>query len=236
MGSSFGSGGTMTTSTTDRRTYPAGDPTGVSAARRIPTAKWTDRRVVVGAMLTLGSLLGVVLLVNGTNHTTEVWVFRADLAPGSQVTPDDVELSPVKVPDVSRYLMASQSPVGSVTKSSVTTGELVSPRSLVGEDSVNTRLVTLPVERHHLPVDIQRGQAVDVYEVVRGTDGQPVGDPRLVLSAVTVAGVDDASSRFGGSSLEVGVVLTVPADDVSKLVAADAGGTLTLVRVPSETQ
>lgn len=207
----------------------------MAPARRIPTARWTDRRVVVGAVLALGSLLGVVLLVNATNHTTQVWVFRADLASGTQITPDDIELSPVKVPDASRYLTASQSPVGSVTKSSVATGELVGPGSLVGEDSVNTRLVTLPVERHHLPVDIQRGQAVDVYEVARGSDGRPVGDPKLVLSAVTVAGVDDASSHFGGSSLEVGVVLTVPADNVSKLVAADAGGTLTLVRVPSET-
>ncbi|MFZ0324879.1 MAG: hypothetical protein WAN48_12220, partial [Actinomycetes bacterium] len=61
----------------------------------------------------------------------------------------------------------------------------------------------------------------------------PVGGPRLVLSAVTVDSVDDDGSRFGGSSLETGVVVAVAPDDVAALVGASSRGSLTLVRVAS---
>ena len=204
-------------------------------ARRVSAARWTDRRVLVGAFLVLCSVAGVLAVVSASNHTDRLWVYQSDLAPGSQVTADDVELAAVKVPNPETYLASSRSPVGLVTTGAVQAGELVTVGSVIGEAGAPaTRLVTLPVERHHLPLDLVRGEVVDVYEVARGASGEPVGSPRLVLPEVTVADVDDADSRFGGSSLELGVALSVQANDVAKLVAAEADGTITLVRVPSE--
>jgi hypothetical protein len=92
--------------------------------------------------------------------------------------------------------------------------------------------VTVGVERHHLPVDLGRGERVDVYLVEPDVAGTAVGDPSLVLAGVAVDDVDDGGSRFGGSSLETGVVLAVEPADVPSLLAAGSRGSLVLVRVP----
>ena len=49
---------------------------------------------------------------------------------------------------------------------------------------------------------------------------------------MSVASVDTDGGAFGGTSLEVGVALAVPDEEVPVLVAAQAKGTLTLVDVP----
>lgn len=204
-------------------------------ARRSTAPRWNDRRVIVGALLVVCSVAGVVTVVNGAKDTVDLWAYRADLAPGNQVAAGDVTQVAVRVPDPEVYLGSSQSPVGGTTVRSVSAGELVSANSLAADDEASTlRLVTLPVERYHLPVDLQRGERVDVYVVERGASGEPAGSPRLVLPGATVADVDDGDARFGGGSLELGVALSVDVAQVAKVVAAASEGTITLVRVPQD--
>lgn len=202
-------------------------------ARRFRPASWTDRRLVVGILLVVGSLVGVVAVVATADDSVAVWGVRADLAPGMTVTADDVGLEQVRLPSTSAYLGDDANPVGSVVVRAVSAGELLPAVAVVAADvAPDRRLVTVPVERHHLPQDLARGERVDVYLVERDAIGGAVGDPRLVLAAATVDAVEDQGSRFSGSSLETGVVLAVGADEVTDLVGATARGSVVLVRVP----
>ena len=192
-----------------------------------------DARTIVGLLLVVGSVLGVGWLVAGADDTVGVWAVRGDLAAGSTVGADDVEIARVQLGEADRrYLSDDVDPVGQVMVRDVASGELLPTSALLAADAVERRLVTVPVERYHVAADLRRGERVDVYVVERSATGQPVGDPRLVLSSVTVEAVDDGGSRFGGSSLETGIVLAVAPDDVTALVGASASGALTLVRVP----
>lgn len=197
--------------------------------------RWTDRRIIVGAVIVICSVTGVAGVVHNANDTVDLWAFRSDLAAGSRVTAQDVARVAARVPDPATYLAASQSPVGETVARPVAAGELVAGSSLQPpEDAPDVRLVTLPVARTHVPLDLRRGESVDVYVVERGASGEPTRDPRLVLPAATVADVDSGEARFGGSSLELGVALSVDAPDVPKVVAAESRGTITLVRVPGD--
>ena len=192
-----------------------------------------DARTIVGLLLVVGSVLGVGWLVAGADDTVGVWAVRGDLAAGSTVGADDVEIARVQLGEADRrYLSDDVDPVGQVMVRDVASGELLPTSALLAADAVERRLVTVPVERYHVAADLRRGERVDVYVVERSATGQSVGDPRLVLSSVTVEAVDDGGSRFGGSSLETGIVLAVAPDDVTALVGASASGALTLVRVP----
>ena len=192
-----------------------------------------DARTIVGLLMVVGSVLGVGWLVAGADDTVGVWAVRGDLAAGSTVGADDVEIARVQLGEADRrYLSDDVDPVGQVMVRDVASGELLPTSALLAADAVERRLVTVPVERYHVAADLRRGERVDVYVVERSATGQPVGDPRLVLSSVTVEAVDDGGSRFGGSSLETGIVLAVAPDDVTALVGASASGALTLVRVP----
>ena len=202
-------------------------------AARLPVTRWGGGRTWLGIALVVLSVLGVVALVAATDERTTVWALRHDLAAGSVLEADDVGPVEVRVPDVSTYVLQGDDVVGRVLQRDVTAGELL-PSSALAADASQQRLVTVPVERYHLPSDLQRGEQVDVYLVVHGVTGQPVGEPVLVMRDVTVADVDDDGSRFGGSSLETGVVLSVAPPQAAALVGAASRGQLTLVRVASE--
>lgn len=203
-------------------------------ARRLRPVPWTDRRLVLGVLLVVGSVIGVVALVTASDRTVGVYAAARALAPGMTVTADDVELSRVLLPSTTPYLTEDADPVGSVVVRPVAAGELLPRGAVVAADAApERRLVTVAVERHHLPDDLARGERVDVYVVERDATGGAVGEPVLVLAEVTVDAVDGDGSRFGGSSLETGVVLAVAPDDVAGLVGAAARGSVVLVRVPA---
>jgi len=203
------------------------------AARRLSQPRWTDRRLLVGIGLVVASVLGVVRVVAVADETVPVWSVTSDLARGVTITSDDVQQTSVKLNSLAPYFVGDASPVGTLTTKGFAAGELVSRTGVQSVDEApDLRWLTLPVESHHLPADLQRGERVDVYLVERTAGGEPLGEPRLVLAAATVAEVDDGDSRFGGSSLELGISLAVSAGDVATLVAAESRGTLTLARVP----
>ena len=209
-------------------------PPATPAARRLRPARWTEPRLLLGLALVLCSVAGVAAVVAAADDTVSVWVARSSLAPGMSVGSSDVERASVMLPSSDRYLSGAANPIGAVVLRPVGAGELVPAASVAAPSAAPARrLVTIPVERHHQPVGLARGEQVDVYLVERDATGTAVGEPSLVLADVTVDGVDDGSSRFTGSSLETGVVLAVEPDDVATLLGADSRGTLVLVRVPS---
>lgn len=217
-----------TPSTDPPPTAPASPP-----ARRLRPASWTDRRLLLGVALVVGSVAGTVAVVTAADDTVPVWSAREDLAPGMTVTADDVELADVRLPSTDAYLSASADPVGAVVRHPVAGGELLPASAVVSAGAApDRRLVTVPVDRHHLPIDLGRGEQVDVYLVERDATGSTVGDPLLVLAAATVDAVDDGATRFGGSTLQTGVVLAVDPTEVTAVVSAAARGSVVLVRVP----
>jgi len=218
--------------TSTATTAPSGMPDS-PPARRLARSRWTDRRLLIGVGLVVASVLGVTRVVAVADQTVQVWSVQTDLASGVAIAADDIELTSVRLGTLTPYYVGDDSPLGAVTVKDFTAGELVTRTGVESaDDAPDLRWLTLPVERHHLPADLRRGEQVDVYLVERTSGGEPLGEPRLVLTAATVADVDEGDSRFGGSSLELGISLSIASQDVATLVDAEARGTLTLVRVP----
>jgi hypothetical protein len=205
-------------------------------APRLSRPRWTDQRLVIGVVLVVASVAGVTRVVAMADQTVEVWSVKSDLAGGVTIASDDLELTAVKLDTLGPYFVGDDSPRGTVTLKGFAAGELITRTGVESAaDAPDLRWLTLPVERHHLPADLRRGEQVDVYLVERTGSGEPLGEPQLVLTSATVADVDEGDSRFGGSSLELGISLSIASKDVASLVDAEARGTLTLVRVPLDT-
>jgi hypothetical protein len=205
-------------------------------AARAAVPHWGHGRLWTGMVLVVVSVVGVVLVLGAADGRSRVWALRTDLAAGSTLSADDLAVVAVRLPDAATYVPEQRDVVGSVLTRDVSAGELVPSGAVAGASAVPRRLVTVPVDRYHLPADLTRGERVDVYLVSRGPTGEPAGEPVLVLEAASVAGVEDDGARFGGSSLETGVVLTVDPQQVPALVSAAARGSLTLVRLPGGAQ
>jgi hypothetical protein len=204
------------------------------AGARLPRRSWRDPRLVLGVVLVLLSMGAVVVVVRASDDRVSVWAARDDVVAGSTFEGDEVVAVRVQLPDLGPYVSAS-TPLepGTTAARDVAAGELLTDVALHGPaEPRDVRVVTLPVLRNQMPSDLAAGDRVDVYVVERDGGGAPAAPPEQVLAAVSVASVDADGGAFGGTSLEVGVALAVPDDEVPVLVAAQAKGTVTLVDVP----
>ena len=204
-------------------------------AVRLAAPTWRDPRFVIGLLLVLVAVVAGARMLSTSDRTSPVWMASTDLASGTRLTDEHLERKRVRLFDAGdRYVSATGSkPVGLVLLRAVGRGELL-PYAAVAEpgDAPETRLVTLPVDRLHLPLGLASGQAVDVYVTPGSTTGGVTGAPQLVLSHAVV---DDRteSGAFGGTD-QVGVSVVVPASAVPMLVAAAQSGRIDLVRVPAD--
>jgi hypothetical protein len=204
-------------------------PAGVRLSRR----RWRDPRLIIGIVLIAASAVGVAWVVAAADDRVGVWVVSGDVPAGSPVSHTNVTVAEVQVPDLDTYWSSSDPiPPGLVATRDFADGELLTQAGVTTPDASSIRIVTLPVLRNQMPSDLDVGRRVDVYVVERGASGAADGPPQLVLRNAIVSSVDGDSGTFGGTSLEVGVALSLPDEQVAKVLDAQARGSLTLVDVP----
>ncbi len=216
---------------------PLAPPTPVSpAARRLGAPRWMDTRLVLGVLLVLVSVVVGARVLASADRSQSVWVLTRDLAPGAQLTQDDLAVARVRLfGDGSQYISGSgPAPVGYFLRRAVGAHELLPVRAVTapGQD-VSFRSLTVPVARGHLPPDLRAGTQVDVYVTPQSGSGAsaPAGPPRLVLRGVTVL-LRPPISGFSGGTTQESVVLQVRPADVPLVLAAVAQGGIDLVGVP----
>jgi hypothetical protein len=205
-------------------------------ATRLRSPRWLDARLLAGLLLVLGSVVLGAKIVAEADDSQAVWATKRDLAAGTTLRADDLLVRHVRI-EASRnpYLaVAGASPVGRQLTRELKADELV-PYSAVttSVDGGDRRLVTVPVEQHHLPPGLLHGHQVDVYVTVKARSGSSLHKPQLVIpKALVERDVATEGSRFAAGTGRVGVLVSVPSGDVPNLVHAIESGAIDLVRVP----
>lgn len=209
----------------------AAPPAGASAPasprpRRLRGPSWLDLRLVGGVLLVLVSVLVGARIVSAADQSVSVWSAGRDLATGTTLRAEDVQAVPVRLFDSSTsYLRATADLTGQVLDRPVRAGELL-PASALRQQSDRVS-VALPVPSTAVPLDLRRGQLIDVYATGEDpTDGSTGGSiqTRLVLAAAPVQAVDGGSQgALSGSTGMRQVVVSVSSGDAGRLLAAIAG-------------
>ncbi len=199
-------------------------------AKRLRVVRWRDLRLWVGlAIMVLAMFAGAFILSRG-EQTTTVWRASSDLSIGSVPVATPVTVALGEAQD--QYLPANE-PLTGRLRWPVAAGDLI-PRGALGYSSLlNARLVTLPVDPLHAPVNLASGDIVDIWSTPAEAAGGITAKPVLVFSRVTVAEAAIDSVGIGG---EIAVVVEVPADGAAQLVAAARSGLIDLVAVPITSQ
>ena len=199
-------------------------------AKRLRVVRWRDLRLWVGlAIMVLAMFAGAFILSRG-EQTTTVWRASSDLSIGSVPVATPVTVALGEAQD--QYLLANE-PLTGRLRWPVAAGDLI-PRGALGYSSLlNARLVTLPVDPLHAPVNLASGDIVDIWSTPAEAAGGITAKPVLVFSRVTVAEAAIDSVGIGG---EIAVVVEVPADGAAQLVAAARSGLIDLVAVPITSQ
>jgi SAF domain len=161
-----------------------------------------------------------------------VWAAAEDLAPGTQLTTEDLVAVDVRLDQAAdAYLSATTEPEGRTLSRAVRAGELVPWSAL--EETDELVQVALPVQAGFVPPGLQRGQLVDVYAVADPAAGATGVADGSVTAVVRMAPVQFTSDQSGGvlstPTTTVQVVVGVAADDAADLLASIGGRPLVVV-------
>ncbi len=205
-------------------------------ASRLAAPGWLDTRLVLGVLLVLASVVVGARVLSSADRSQTVWVLTRDLAPGAELTSDDLAVARVRLfGDGAQYISGrGPAPVGYFLRRAVGARELLPVGAITppGKD-VSFRSLTVSVGRGHLPPNLRAGTQVDVYvsPVAGPGAAAAAGPPRLVLRGVTVL-LRPETSGFSGATAEEGIVLQVRPTDVPAVLAAMSQGRIDLVGVP----
>jgi hypothetical protein len=194
-----------------------------------PRRFWLDPRFAVGILLIAASVVGVSALLAAQNRSVQVYVARTTLVAGDALSPDDVELVSVRVPDADRYLGRDGLQGDGVVVRSVPKGELV-PATAVREKAESTLTSIVVKASGPVAAPVTAGATADVWAAHEAND-KNYRPPAVLVSGAVVVSVshDDALVADRGA---VSVELRVPAARVASVLQAIADGQVISV-VPS---
>jgi len=207
-------------------------------ANRLRRPGWRDPRLLAGVAMVAGSVALGSWVVQGAERTTQVYVARDALTPGSSVEASGLAVAQVRLVDVGveHYVTVAEGlPPDAVALRVVAPGELV-PRAALGSAAdldVRPVAIAVPVAPS---ADLVAGSLVDLWDVPsvsRTTGGSETAVlPRELAPGLTVAQVKRPDGAFvtGGSTV---VYVLVPTAILPTVLAAVAGDSeVQLVHVP----
>ncbi len=204
-------------------------------SKRIRRPRWTDARLLVGAMLVVLAVVGTYLLVTSANSTTRVWASARALVPGEVLKPADLTVAEVNLADLGKkYLSAdAELPTNTSVRSVVAAGELLAASAVAPLSELQGRVVAIDIAGS-VPSGVDSGSLVDVWAQPEQNglddDGTP---PEQIVDSAPVAHISRDVGSFGagdGARIEV----FVGSGDLPGVLAAlDGRSVLSVVGAPS---
>lgn len=205
-------------------------------AYRERPSRWGDARLWLGVIVLIGSMFIGARVLSSGDQTVTLWRATQDLAVGSSslaLEPVTVEMGSAGNPNsYEQYVQGTASPTGTVIRP-IGQGEFLPITALVATPSIpeGTRIVSIPVDPLHLATGINAGDQVDIWSTLDPTQSvsSVASPPEKVLANITVIQV---ASEVVGTGGDIGVVLSVPENDIPSIVQAMRTGVIDLVKVP----
>ena len=164
------------------------------------------------------------------NRTELIWSARIPLVPGTMISLDNVVAKQAAIPGgTGSYVSAKVDVSQFLVIKSVSPGELL-PVSALSANSKSQQMSAVPVSVHtsDMPVDLQIGEAVNLYHVGDSHLAKEIGPPTLILSHAFILGIDRKAQNLGG---DLTLTISVNAKYIVQVLDATASGRVVVVRV-----
>lgn len=192
--------------------------------------KAAQTRFIVAVSLFAAAIISALSLTALGNRTDSYWVAKGNLAPGSEISQDDISLVKVALGEISSdYISSETSLVGSYLLRAQSAGELIAINEV--SDLVPTdraQQVPIAVRSADLPTDLSIGEAINIYWVPDSAmGGVQIGSPEIVVRQAYIRSLDRKSSNF---SSEVALTISLLDNQIINLLNSTVSGRLVIVR------
>jgi hypothetical protein len=192
--------------------------------------KAAQTRFIVAVSLFAAALISALALTALGNRTDSYWVAKSALAPGVEISRDQVALVKVALGEsASRYISSGTPLVGSFITRAQSAGELISIDDVSDlAPTQRTQQVPIAVRSTDLPIDISIGEAINVYWVPESAmGGLQIGVPEVVVKNAYIRSIDRKSANF---SSDIALTISLIDSQIINLLDATVSGRLVIVR------
>lgn len=104
------------------------------------------------------------------------------------------------------------------------------PASALSANAKAIQMTSVPISVHasDMPVDLQAGEAVNLYHVGDSHLSKEIGPPSLVLSRAYILGIDRKGQNLG---VDLTLTISVNAKNIMQVLDATATGRVVVVRI-----
>lgn len=164
------------------------------------------------------------------NRTELLWSAKTSLSPGTEISMKDVVAKRAAIPDGSHAYISIKNDISHFfVRRSIGPGELLPASALIANaKSLQMSAVPISVHTSDMPVDLQSGEAVNLYHVGDSRLSKEIGPPNLVLSHAFILGIDRKGQNLG---VDLTLTISVNAKNIMQVLDATASGRLVVVRV-----
>jgi hypothetical protein len=192
--------------------------------------KAAQTRFIVAVSLFAAALISALALTALGNRTDSYWVAKSALAPGVEISRDQVALVKVALGESSsRYISSGTPLVGSFITRAQSAGELISIDDVSDlAPTQRTQQVPIAVRSTDLSIDISIGEAINIYWVPESAmGGVQIGVPEVVVKNAYIRSIDRKSANF---SSDIALTISLIDSQIINLLDATVSGRLVIVR------
>lgn len=192
--------------------------------------KAAQTRFIVAVSLFAAALISALALTALGNRTDSYWVAKSALAPGVEISRDQIALVKVALGEsASRYISSNTPLEGSYVTRAQSAGELISIDDVSDlAPTQRTQLVPIAVRTTDLPSDISIGEVINIYWVPESAmGGVQIGMPEVVVKNAYIRSIDRKSANF---SSDIALTISLIDSQIIKLLDATVSGRLVIVR------
>jgi flagella basal body P-ring formation protein FlgA len=153
-------------------------------------------------------------------------LFVIAIGSGQLISQSDIKVVSVLLPQSAKnYLSAKAEIIGALVLTHISTGDLIPTSAITSSSQVlDQRFVPLTLELTDLPVDLIRGEIVDIY-AIPNRDSKTITSPQLVAENISVSAVNERNN-----SGKVSVLVILKSDLVMPTLAMLADSRFVIVR------
>ena len=192
--------------------------------------KAAQTRFIVAVSLFAAALISALALTALGNRNDSYWVAKSALAPGVEISRDQIALVKVALGEsASRYISSNTPLEGSYVTRAQSAGELISIDDVSDlAPTQRTQLVPIAVRTTDLPSDISIGEVINIYWVPESAmGGVQIGMPEVVVKNAYIRSIDRKSANF---SSDIALTISLIDSQIIKLLDATVSGRLVIVR------
>lgn len=163
-----------------------------------------NSRLAMGLALFIIAITSGQLIAKEANRTVMVWATQGDLAPGQLISETDVKPVAVLLPESAKnYLSAKAEIIGALVLTHLSKGDLVPTASITkSSKQLNQRFVPLTLDLTDIPIDLVRGEVVDIY-AIPNKDSKLIAAPQLVAADISISNVLERNNSGKASVLVI---------------------------------